>query len=162
MLADDAAVTGSVDLEQRDVETGVRIGTPDLVPLPNPDLHARLALANWTDEERRLGYRLTKDGIEIAGKKGRSRIRWPAIHRFAEGPACFVLQASEALRTVIPKRAFAEAELPLVRAMFIEWVTPRPSTVKPRTPKPVMTLVLWLAVVVLFLAVWQLFGSAQP
>jgi hypothetical protein len=161
MVADDAVAMGRVDLEERDIEAGVRVASPDLAPLPRPELHARLALANWTAEERRLDYRLTKDGFDTVGKKGRTRIRWPAIHRFAEGPDSFVIQASETMRTVIPKRAFAGDDIPTVRAMLTEWVTPRPSTQKPATGRRVKTVVLWMVLVVLFLAVWQFVSTPR-
>ncbi len=51
-------------------------------------------LANWTHEERRLAYRLTKDGVEVTGKKGRTLTRWVAVRRFAEGDTAFVLEAA--------------------------------------------------------------------
>ena len=117
--------------------------------------NARRSLANKTEAERTLTFAISPAGFEVTSELMFSRVKWPAVHRFGEGPKVFALNLSEALVQVIPKRALQAADVDALRAMFKAHITPR----KRRWGAATMMIGLWVVLVLAFLAVWQFLNS---
>jgi len=118
---------------------------------------ARRSLAGKTDRERTVTWRFGPETIEISNSASYTRFEWSTFHRSLEGPDTFVLYTSEAVLQVIPKRAFRTEDIETVRRMFASHITPR------KKPSHAMrTLLLWVTLILLFLAVWQFMNSGAP
>jgi hypothetical protein len=117
--------------------------------------NAYRSITNKSETERTLTYAISPAGIEITNALTYSRVQWPAVHRFGEGPKVFTLNLSEALVQVIPKRALRAADVDALRTMLKTHVTPR----KKRAGGGALVAVLWILLVLLFLAVWQFLNS---
>jgi hypothetical protein len=118
-------------------------------------VNAQRSIASKSESERTLTYAISRAGVEITSALTYSRVQWPAVHRFGEGPKVFVLHLSEALVQVIPKRALRAADIEALRTMFKTYVTPR----KRRAGAGIVLAVLWMMLILMFLAVWQFLNS---
>jgi hypothetical protein len=122
------------------------------------------ALANLADEECNLVYRLDREGVAIESGAGMWQFNWPGIHRFREGRETFVLFTTEAFAHFVPKRALAADQISVVRDMLAERIRPRRRSVAlvlGFTPKrAIRGLTLWVLLVLMFLAIWQLLQPA--
>jgi hypothetical protein len=76
-------------------------------------------------------------------------IHWSGIHRFAEASDDFVVQATETIPHVIPKRAFTPEQVDVVRAMLAERIKSRPRPGRDRRIL-VRAALLWLLLIVAF------------
>jgi hypothetical protein len=118
---------------------------------------ARRALANKSDSERTVSWRFSPDGYEITTAASYGRANWSTVHRFLEGPKCFVLYASEAMVHVIPKSALRGDDVNVLRGMFTSRIVPRK---KPLTASGFRwVFFLWLLLILMFLAIWQFLQS---
>jgi hypothetical protein len=118
--------------------------------------NARRSLANKSESERTIVWRFSPDGYEITTAASYSRANWSTIHRFLEGPKSFVLYASEAMVHVIPKSALRGDDVNVLRAMFTSRIIPRK---KPSMASFTWVPLLWLLLILVFLAVWQFLQS---
>jgi hypothetical protein len=86
------------------------------------------------------------------GREGRAE--WGTLHGFAETPAAFLLYVSPHIFHLVPKRAFPEADQARLSAELRARVKPLgkgPSGLK-------KALVLWVVLIVAYLAIWQFLG----
>ncbi len=118
--------------------------------------NAKRALVNKSETERTVTWRFSAEGYEVTTAHSHNRSDWSTLHRFIEGPKSFVLYVSEVLAHIIPKRALHPSDVPVLVAMLTSHVTPRK---KPKVWPRV--LVLWLLLILMFLAVWQYFESVK-
>jgi hypothetical protein len=118
---------------------------------------ARRSLAGKTDRERTVTWRFTPETVEITTVTTYTRMQWSTVHRCLEGGDVFALYTSEAIVQIIPKRAFRAEEIETLRGMFASLVTPR------KRPSAIgRMLVLWMVLVLAFLAVWQFMQDVRP
>jgi hypothetical protein len=116
---------------------------------------ARRSLANKSDAERTVTFTFSAEAVEVTTATTYSRSMWPAVHRFVEGPKTFIFYMGESIVQIVPKRALRSDEVDALRAMLTSRVTPRK---KPASPLRIV--VLWLALFVLYMFVWQFFQPA--
>jgi hypothetical protein len=117
---------------------------------------ARRSLAGKSDRERTLTWRFTPETFEITTSTTYTRMQWSAVHRSVEGKDTFAIYTSEAIVQIIPKRAFRAEDLEPLRGMLARCITPRkrPSTFG-------RIFILWFALILLFLAIWQFLQGDQ-
>ncbi len=111
---------------------------------------ARRSLANKSEAERTVTLAFSAESVEVTTALTYSRVKWPGVHRFVEGPRTFILYLGEAMVQVVPKRALRSGEVDALRAMLTSHVTPRK-----KPPFVGRVLALWFLLVVMFLAIWQ-------
>jgi len=117
---------------------------------------ARRSIANKSDADLTFTWRFSPDWVEITTRDTYARLRWSAIHRFLEGPKSFVVYTGETVAQVIPKRALGSEGVEALRAVFTSRITPRGKP--PRAPG---TSLLWVLLVLMFLAVWQFLQAGR-
>jgi hypothetical protein len=114
----------------------------------------RRSLAGKSDRERTLTWRFTPETFEITTVTTYTRMQWSGVHRIVEGKDTFAVYTSEAIVQIIPKRAFRPEEVETLRGMFARYVTPR------KRPNNLgRIIVLWVVLVLVFLAIWQFLQS---
>lgn len=111
---------------------------------------ANRALENRTEQERNITWEFDDAGYRIVTPSSETRAAWDTVHRTVEGKTSFLLYPASNVFQIIPKRAFRAEELPRIRELFKTRVTPRPQ-------KSMFSraLLLWILLIVAFLAIWQ-------
>jgi YcxB-like protein len=117
---------------------------------------ARKLFAQMLESEREHSYVFDDAGIQIQNQTSTTRLTYLALHRFLEGPTTFLLFVGAPLPQLVPKRAFAEADLSAIRELCAKHVTVRknPDFEKP-SAKRVLILLAWV-----LLSMALLFGLA--
>jgi hypothetical protein len=111
---------------------------------------AHRSVAGKTDRELTVTWRFTPETFEITNSTTYTRMQWSTVHRCLEGKDVFALYTSEAIVQIIPKRAFRPEDIEPLKGMFATHITPRK-----RPPMAARMLVLWVVLIVMFLAIWQ-------
>ena len=118
----------------------------------------RARFARTATEQLRGGaveYRLDEQSFATRAPGTEARIDWSNVHRFVEAPSAFLVYTSPVYAVIMPKRAFAESDVPAIRNLLAQRIQPRPK--KPLLARK--TLWLWLVLIVSFLVIWQSMGQ---
>jgi hypothetical protein len=120
-----------------------------------PRVMARRTLAAMPDHAIR--YRADADELTIATTGSTVTRSWERITRMLEKPAAFLIWVGPGAVQVIPKRAFKERDLTWLREQLVRGSTAS----KARAPaaKRWRVVLLWIALVLGFLLLWQLLQS---
>lgn len=103
-------------------------------------------------------YRFDAQGVTIRASGQTTSFAYRLLSRFRETAATFLLKRDGGLTTIVPKRAFADAEVSRLRALLSAEVKHEPGRGLGRAGKLV---VLWVALVFAFVVMWQ-FLNARP
>jgi hypothetical protein len=110
----------------------------------------RRSVAGKSERELTVTWRFTPETFEITTVTTYTRMQWSAAHRVIEGRDTFALYTSEAIVQIIPKRAFRPEEVEALRGLFARCITPRK-----RPSNFGRVFVLWVVLILMFLAIWQ-------
>jgi hypothetical protein len=85
---------------------------------------------------------------------------WSLYRHFTEVPSAFLIYTNALVFQIVPKRAFAEADIPRLRSLLAARLTPPPSP----TGGWRRIVILWFVLVCFFVALWQVIGkdAARP
>jgi len=104
-------------------------------------------------------------GFSASSSLRQHRLAWTSLARYVETPEAFAIYTTPRTLLIVPKRAFGPAQALQVSELLKTRVPVRPGSPSPRA---VLTrfLLAWLALVVVFLAIWFLLneppGAADP
>lgn len=113
---------------------------------------ARTVLEGKTPSDLQMKLELDADGYAVSSPSSESRSAWRSVHHFVEAKSAFLIYPNPTVYQVWPKRAFADSDLPRVRALL-------DAHVKPATSHKKRVLWVWAALVIGFAIVYQLFGQ---
>jgi len=108
-------------------------------------------------------FRFDDYGFSSESSLRQHRLAWASLARSIDTPQAFLVYTTPRTVLIVPKRAFVEADVVSLRSMLAERVAP--------TPLPSggllggsanRTLLLWVVLVVTFLAIWQFLDSGAP
>jgi hypothetical protein len=117
---------------------------------------AERILAGRGERELAVDYEFSPAGLGISTAASKSVSEWSAYHHATEIPTAFLVYPNPTVFQIVPKRAFAEADLPRLRELFAAHLKG-----KPPTNPLVRTVVLWAVLVILFLAFWNFYASSH-
>ena len=144
----------------------LRSGFDPLVLLAIPVLLAAGAFGiwrgrrNWSEAMFRssggmpIEYFFDSHGYQTRAPGREGRAEWGTLHAFGETPAAFLLYVSPHIFHLVPKRAFPEADQARLSTELRARVKPLgkgPSGLK-------KALVLWILLIIAYLAIWQFMG----
>lgn len=121
-----------------------------------PWIMAKRTLAAMPD--RLVRYRATPDEITIATTGSTVTRRWDRITRANEDKTAFLIWVGPYAVQVIPKRAFKQEDLPWLRETLARKSAAGKGLIAARA-RPV---VLWVLLVIAFLALWQFLQMTAP
>ncbi len=107
-----------------------------------------------TDAARDVRYEFGRTGYSIVTPVTTVRAEWASLHHVHEGLSTFFLYTASNAYQLVPKRAFRPEDIPRIRDLLRAHVTPRAAK-----SSAARVVVLWIALVVAFLAVWQFLDS---
>lgn len=112
---------------------------------------------------RRYEVALSASGMLAKGPRAEIRYAWSTMVGWIETANLFVLLTPGGVSDVCPKRAFAEGDLPALRALLDEHVVTPPSpTPEVKTKKRGWrTLVMWIFLVAAWIAIYQIVESSR-
>ncbi|HEY6728379.1 MAG TPA: YcxB family protein [Polyangiaceae bacterium] len=117
-------------------------------------LQARRFFNEIDPGRRSTSYVFTPSSVEITTKNSHARQDYEALQRYVLTPHTLLLYSSNSIAQIIPLRAFAPDD----RERVVAWVKAgvKPS---PRLPSALLrTLVVWLGLLGVFMALWWLFA----
>jgi uncharacterized membrane protein len=115
-------------------------------------------MENKTEAERQLSFHFDASGYRITTPVSTASGQWSSVHRTQESASTFFIYPASNLFQVVPKRALAEPDVPRLRALLAEHVQPRP-TKYTGTARAKKALLLWVALIFMFLLIWQFLGG---
>jgi hypothetical protein len=116
---------------------------------------ARSALKTLRGEEGVL-FRFDDHGFLLKSPGRESVLAWDTLHRCIETVPAFLIYTAPQVVAVVPKRAFSAADQADLQALLRERIRPAPLA---GVFRPGRALLLWLVLIVAFLAIWQLFNA---
>ncbi|MCA9604190.1 MAG: YcxB family protein [Myxococcales bacterium] len=117
------------------------------------------AFRNLHEKRRRYEVRLDGEGRFAKGPRAEVRSAWSTASEWFETDRVIVLLSPQGLVDLFPKRAFDEARLTTLRALFGACIVAPPAPVTATqvgTSSARKTLLLWLALVSVFVAIYFL------
>jgi hypothetical protein len=93
----------------------IGLGLACFVAYNVPDQIAGRWFARTPPAARLVKYTLSAQGLIIASEASRELHQWTALHGYEEVPDSFLIWVSAKLFLILPKRAFAAADLARVR-----------------------------------------------
>jgi YcxB-like protein len=117
---------------------------------------AKKVVENKTEAERNITFAFDAAGYDVLTPVSKVRADWTSVHGAHESPSTFYLYTASNAFQLVPKRAFRTEDVPKLRELIRARVSERP--VKNRT---VRMVILWLVLIVSFLAVWQFMEGAS-
>lgn len=124
-----------------------------------PRYLARRSIASMSSHIVR--YRLDADEIGISNAGTTVARRWDVLQRFVETEGAFLVWVGPSAIQIVAKRAFAPLELDWLRAQLVSNAG-RNGARRGTQPRLLRMGLLWAALVVAFLVIWQLMQSRQP
>lgn len=104
-----------------------------------------------------IGYRFSDEGFGIQTPRAKSVVAWESLAELVERPAYFLVFTAPQQFVLVAKRAFSADDVETLRQMFVERIVKKPLRgVPPRNAG--RTLMMWVALIVVFMVIWQLFG----
>jgi hypothetical protein len=110
------------------------------------------ALAQAGDPE--VTYRFDDEGVTIRATGSTTTFAYRRILKTREGKTAFFIYCSPMVANIVPKGAFAPADVDRVRALIAAHVTPKPMGAGGRK-----VIILWVVLIVLFAVVWLLLNA---
>lgn len=120
-------------------------------------IQARRQHRSMKDTERVITYEFTPNGFSSESAGASSRVDYARVHRVVDGKHSLLIYCNPHSAQVVPKRAFAEGDLKIVQGWLHDAVTPRHAKTF-----LVRTVILWVVLVVVFLAIWQFLAPSSP
>jgi hypothetical protein len=115
-----------------------------------PRYAARRAMRRMAEVgDTNVTYRFDAEGITIRSAGATASFAYRKVHRFREIDTAFLLYAQPRIAQIVPKRAFSAEDLAEVRSLLREHIQPK------RVLGPKKLVVLWVALVVVFVVLWQ-------
>jgi len=113
---------------------------------------AQTAVADLRSQEG-VAFRFDAEGMSIDAPGRKHTLAWATLVHCLEAPESFLVYTTPAAVMVVPKRAFSATDQARLRTLLAELVPKRPL----RGVKlfALRTLVLWVVLVLAFLAIWQ-------
>ncbi len=133
------------------IPAGIGLGIIAYAQLRRPGAGARM-IAAMRDGERHFSYRFDEHGLRIKTAALDSSFSYSMLHRYVDAESAFLLYTQERIAQIIPKRAFDAGQIERIRHWLGTSVRPRP-----RTNSLTRMVLVWVALIVLFLAAWQWF-----
>lgn len=148
--------------------------SPDLLPIALP-VAFTVVLAIFFQRAMRKGwvkqalvdqggptdFRFDDFGFNVDSRLRHHRLAWASLARWLETPEAFVVYTTPRTLLVVPKRAFAAPAVRQVRELLSTRITPAPAR-SGLVGGVRRTLVVWVLLVVAFLAIWHLLDNGQP
>jgi len=97
-------------------------------------------------------FRFDDKGFLLKSPGRESQLAWDTLYRCIETVSAFLIYTAPQVVAVVPKRAFTPAEQADLQALLRERIRPAPLA---GVFRPGRLLLLWLALVIAFLAIWQ-------
>jgi hypothetical protein len=111
----------------------------------------------------RTTFRFDDYGFTSESGLRQHRLAWASLARAVETPHAFLIYTTPQTVLIVPKRAFTDADVAALSRRLPERITPKPlpgaGLLAGGTKR---TLVLWVVLVVAFLAIWQFLDQAAP
>ncbi|HYP87418.1 MAG TPA: YcxB family protein, partial [Polyangiaceae bacterium] len=104
-------------------------------------------------------FRFDGQGVSVESPLRQLRYAWPGLARQLELPDSFIIYPTPRSLFVVPKRAFDEAELPLIRELLQTRVVQKPGSGGGALKRVVL---VWLAAVVAFTVIWHFLNEGTP
>jgi hypothetical protein len=102
-------------------------------------------------------FRFDETGLNVVSKLRRLELTWASLPQHVETPSSFIVYTGSQALLVLPKRAFAAADLEQLRAELRRRIP-----TKPYKNRLQALLLLWVVLIVTFLAIWHFLGSQPP
>lgn len=93
--------------------------------------------------------------IDAPGRKATTA--WSSLAHCLETPGAFAVYITPVTVMVVPKRAFAVADQPRLRALLTTRISNRP--LRGVKQYSLRALVVWAVLIVVFLAAWQILSA---
>ncbi|MET0286641.1 MAG: YcxB family protein [Polyangiales bacterium] len=120
---------------------------------------ARKHLEGKSARDLTMHYELDAGGYTIRSPSTDVRSTWQSVHHFDEAEAAFLIFPSATIQVVVPKRAFAEADVPRVRALLQASVKqPKKTFLRGSAGRVIL---LWLALVLMFVVIYHTLGAPR-
>jgi hypothetical protein len=101
-------------------------------------------------------YRFDDEGITIRSAGATSTLAYRRLVKVVQGRTALLLYTTDQVANLVPLRAFSADELARLRAFL-------PAEAKPKKFRSATRLViLWVALVLVFLVIWQLMSAQAP
>ncbi len=109
------------------------------------------------DAERDITYEFTPSGFSSESPGASSHVDYSRVHRYVDAKHSLLIFCNSSTAQVVPKRAFAAGDLETVQ----HWLQ---AAVQPRRTKTFLarSLILWIVLIVAFLAIWQFLQPGSP
>jgi hypothetical protein len=108
-------------------------------------------------------FRFDDYGFTWESSLRQHRLAWASLARALETPTAFLVYPSPQTVLIVPKRAFTDADVAVLSRLLRERITLKPA------PKAGLfanrawrTVLLWVVLVVTFLAIWQFLDERAP
>jgi hypothetical protein len=117
---------------------------------------ARNSVDGKTEAQRTITFTLDSSGLSIVTPESTAHSKWSTFHSFQEAPSSFLIYVNRAVPQLIPKRAFSDDAIPRVRELLQTHVRLRPK----QNAIFKRTLLLWVVLIIAFVAIWHLVKPA--
>lgn len=124
----------------------------------------RRAFSALPEARRAYRVRFDEEGVAEVGPKASVRFSWKVVTGWLETESLLVLFSKAGVVGSWTKAAFDEAELEPLKALFEANITPPPAPEPAQPAKKksgIKTLVVWIGLVLVFVAVYQLIGAER-
>jgi hypothetical protein len=127
---------------------------------------AKRAAADHGDGHIR--FRFDPSGLHVTTKLREAKTVWAAIPRYVETAGAFIVYISSQSLLVVPKRAFAGADVDLLRSVLDQRAIAAKQggtdagQARAAKKSSVSPLVIWVVLVVAFFGAWQLLSANLP
>lgn len=98
-------------------------------------------------------FRFDDFGFSSESKLRQHRLAWGALARAVETPEAFLIYTTPQTVLIVPKRAFSDAHVAVLRSLFPERIKPQPVATGRISGR--FTLLVWVVLVVTFLSIWH-------
>ena len=105
-------------------------------------------------------FRFDDYGMTVSSSLREHRLAWSALSRYVEAPGGFAVYTTPRTLLVVPKRAFAAADVPRLAELLRTRVIAKPGSA-PGVPFKRVAL-LWLTLIVAFVAIWLFLNDDVP
>jgi hypothetical protein len=106
--------------------------------------------------DRHASYRFDADGLTLRTAGATTTAAYRSLSEYREGKTSFLIYSSPGVANVVPKRAFSPADLATVSALLAANVK------RTRGRSASKIIILWFALILMFLVVWQFLSNQAP
>jgi YcxB-like protein len=119
-----------------------------------PRLGARRMMKTLGLGDGEVDYRFDPEGLTIRAPGSSSTTAYRRVHSHRVTSDAFLIYSTPLIANIVPKRAFAPADLPRIEAWLAANVQPQ-RKIERRSWK--ILFLVWIGLIFFFLIVWQLF-----